>query len=178
MQKSALIHRNERYSSRVNDLLRSLESFSDETLNKKPANGGWSAIQTMHHVLLTEELSLAYIHKKLGFNPDLGPAGPGAYVRGFLLWAYLSTPIKFKAPKHVGDDYLPAYASLADTRTRWLKAREAWSDFFAGMPDSMVGQAVYKHPRAGRLGWSQMLSFFETHFSRHAKQVRKAIEKQ
>ncbi len=88
--------------------------------------------------------------------------------------AYLSTD-KFKAPKNVGDDNLPSYATLSDTRARWQKARAGWTDFFNNLPEDMAGKAVYKHPRAGRLGWPQMLAFFETHFDRHVKQVKKAI---
>lgn len=175
MEKSSILHRNERYNRMVDNLFESLAQVPEETLNRKPANGGWSAIQTMHHLLLTEELSLAYVRKKLGFQPQLAAAGPGARWRGFLLWAYLSTPVKFKAPKNVGDDHLPAYDTLSDTRARWEKARAGWTDFFQNMPEDMAGAAVYKHPRAGRLGWPQMLAFFETHFNRHVKQVKKAI---
>ncbi len=83
MEKSSILHRNERYNRMVDNLFESLAQVSEETLNRKPANGGWSAIQTMHHLLLTEELSLAYVRKKLGFQPQLAPAGPGARWRGF-----------------------------------------------------------------------------------------------
>lgn len=176
MNKSAIITRNDRYTRRVEQLLSAMESFSEANLNQKPADGGWSAIQTIHHLLLTEELSMAYIRKKLSFQPALSAAGPGAIWRGFLLWAYLSTPFKFKAPKNVGDENLPVYASLADTRIRWQNARTAWSDFLKNMPEEMAAQAIYKHPRAGRLGWAQMLSFFETHFKRHHKQIIKALQ--
>lgn len=175
MKKSALIARNRRYAQQVGALLADMENRSEEILNRKPADGGWSAIQTMHHLILTEELSLAYVKKKMSFNPEFEKTGPGALLRGFLLWAYLSTPFKFKAPKTVGDESLPASATLAETRRRWQDARDAWSDFFEQMPEAMAGLAVYKHPRAGRLGWAQMLAFFETHLNRHAKQIHRAI---
>jgi uncharacterized damage-inducible protein DinB len=174
--KKEIIQRNAQYTRQVEQLMEEAVALGDERLNRKPADGGWSALQTMQHLILTEELSLAYINKKLGFQPELEPAGLGARWRGFLLWAYLSTPFKFKAPKNVGDDNLPEHAALADVRSRWQKVRADWAAFFDTMPDDMAGMAVYKHPRAGRLGWAQTLAFFETHFTRHRQQIRRALE--
>lgn len=170
------MRRNERYNQLINNLFTEITAYGDEILNRKPTRGGWSALQTVHHLVLTEELSLAYVKKKLSFNPELEPAGPGTRWRGFLLWLYLSTPLKFKAPKNVGDDNIPDRSTLAETRARWQKVRTEWTVFFAQMPDNLADKALYKHPRAGRLGWQQMLAFFETHFNRHLKQVRNAIK--
>lgn len=176
MTKSSLLARDARYGQKVNELLAEMEPLPDETLNRRPVNGGWSAIQTMHHLILTEELSMAYVKKKLSFNPDLEPMGFGARWRGFLLWLYLNTPFKFKAPKNVAEEQLPECSSLAETRARWQKARTEWAAFFAAMPDDMEKKAIYKHPRAGRLGWPQMMAFFETHFARHLKQIRRVLK--
>lgn len=171
-----LLDRNAHYTQAVDDLLAELENLPDEVLNRKPPSGGWSAIQTMHHLILTEELSLAYVHKKLSFNPKLEPVGIAEPVRGFFLWAYLSSPFKFKAPKNVSDDNLPLFASFADTRARWQKVRADWTAFFEKMPPELSGKALYKHPRVGRLGWAQMLAFLEVHLRRHSKQVRRAAQ--
>lgn len=176
MTKPQLLARNERYTRRVNDLLTSLESRSVETLNRNPPGGGWSAIQTIYHLLLVEELSLAYIRKKMSFNAEAEPVNLLTRWRGFLLWASLSIPLKFKAPKNVSDEYLPDHATLAEARMKWQNARSAWTDFLTNMPDDLAAMALYKHPRVGRLGWSQMLSFFETHFSRHSKQIERALK--
>lgn len=176
--KKAIISRNERYNRLVTNLLAELKAYDDAALNRKPSGGGWSAIQTAHHLMLSEELSLAYVKKKLSFNPELEKTGLGARVRGFFLWLYLSAPIKFKAPPNVGDDKLPDRASFADTSARWQKIRGEWTDFFENMPEELADKAVYRHPRAARLGWHQMLSFFETHFARHSKQIRRALNEQ
>ena len=176
MSKSSILTRNERYNRQVDQLLGELGAYSDEQLNKNPAPGAWSAIQTMHHLILSEEFSMAYVKKKLSFNPVLESVGPGTLARSFLLWAYLSTPIKFQAPKNVGSENLPEHVSLRDTAARWQAARAAWTEFLTQMPEEMSGKAIYKHPRAGRLGWMQTLSFFETHFGRHRKQIDRAVK--
>lgn len=174
--KNELLRRNERYNRLINNLFSEMEPLGDETLNRQPAGGGWSAIQTMHHLILSEELSLAYVKKKLSFQPELAPAGFDTRWRGFVLWFSLRTSLKFKAPKNIGDEHLPEHSTLAEARDRWGKARADWTDFFAQMPDTMANMALYKHPRVGRLGWPQMLSFFETHLGRHLKQMRNAVK--
>ena len=99
----------------------------------------------------------------------------GARWRTFWLLAALYLPIKFKAPKTSSVDHLPAHSTFADISEQWEKARDAWTGFFSQMPENLVDRAVFKHPRAGRIGWLQMLDFFETHFDRHVKQIRKAL---
>ena len=66
--KPSIISRNKQYSQRLQTLLQELAAFDDEKLNRKPADGGWSAIQTMHHLILSEEFSMRYIQKKMGFT--------------------------------------------------------------------------------------------------------------
>lgn len=174
--KNELLQRNQRYNELINSLFTEITPLSDEILNRKPPGGGWSALQTIQHLILTEELSLAYVKKKLSFDPKLEPAGLTARGRGFLLWLYLNTPFKFKAPKNVGDDNLPDHSTLAEVQERWQKVRADWTDFFAQMPDNLTDKTLYKHPRAGRIGWPQMMAFFETHYHRHLKQIRNALK--
>lgn len=173
--KTAILQKNALYGKRIEDLFAQLDKHSDELLNRTPDGGGWSAIQTMHHLLLTEEKSMAYIRKKLSFNPKLSRIGPGAHWRSFLLWAYLNTPIKFKAPAAVGDENLPQQATLAETKNRWQAIRQEWNTFFEQMPADLVDKAVYKHPRAGKLGFLQLLGFFMTHLKRHRRQIFRAL---
>ncbi len=174
--RAAILRKNEQYDAQVRQLFEVLAPYSDEQLNRKPANGGWSAIQTLHHLILSEDLSLAYVRKKLSFNPVVNKVGLGTYWRSFLLSAYLGSPLKFKAPTVVGDTYLPAFASLADTRTRWEKVRQTWTQFLKDMPDNLLDKQVYKQPFAGRLGWLQTINFFQMHFFRHRKQALRAVK--
>jgi uncharacterized damage-inducible protein DinB len=173
--KRAILAQNERYTQQVNALLDLLAQHDEALLNRKPADGGWSAIQTLHHVLMAEEFALAYVKKKLGFNPTFEKVGLRGAWRGFLVWASLNAPFKIKAPNAVGDDNLPKQASLADTRARWDAVRSAWSSFLAEMPDALADKMVYKHPAAGRLGWAQTFIFFREHLKRHRAQALRAL---
>lgn len=130
----------------------------------------------MHHLILSEELSLAYVRKKLSFQPALQPAGPGTRWRAVTLWFYLNLPVKFRAPKIVGDEHLPGFASLAETRERWSRIREEWTRFLEEMTEDLAEKAVYRHPLVGRLSWSGTLLFFHYHLDRHQKQIKRALK--
>ncbi|MCC6282157.1 MAG: DinB family protein [Saprospiraceae bacterium] len=173
--KPSIIARNKRYTHQVQTLLQDLGAYTDDKLNQKPADGGWSAIQIMHHLILSEEYSMNYIRKKMGFGSDFAPNNWSARFRSFLLWASLTSPIKFKSPPAIGRENLPEFATLAETQLRWEQARKAWEDFFEQMPAELSEKLVYKHPRAGKITFMQMLWFFETHFQRHRKQIYRSI---
>ncbi|MBL7775444.1 MAG: DinB family protein, partial [Saprospiraceae bacterium] len=130
---------------------------------------------TMHHLILSEELSMAYVKKKLGFNPKLEAAGPEAWLRLQLLKFYLWAPFKFKAPEMVGESQLPGFTSFADTRRRWLAIRQVWAEFFEQLPAELADKAVYRHPFAGRLSWLGAIGFFSSHFARHRKQIYRTL---
>ncbi len=173
--KPAILQKYQRYEAQVQALFADLAAYPEEQLNRQPANGGWSAIQTLHHLLLVEELSLAYVRKKLSFNPTMEKVGPGTYWRSLWLSAWLRSPLKRKAPDYVGDANLPAFATLDSTRDRWERVRHEWRQFLNELPDELLDKQVYKQPFAGRLGWLQTIGFFEGHFQRHRKQVQRAL---
>ncbi|MDX1911978.1 MAG: DinB family protein [Saprospiraceae bacterium] len=174
--KSQILAANARYSTRVAQLLDELKLLDDGLLNRKPADGGWSAIQTMHHLILVEENSLAYIRKKLSFQPPLGKAGIGAWLRMRLLLLTLWSPVKFKAPKSAGSERIPDSDSFEATSARWNAIRAEWTTFFEEMPEALCDKAVYRHPRIGLINWLQMNRFIAAHFARHRKQIKRAVD--
>ena len=176
MNKKKVLELNEQYETKVKKLLEDLSSYSFEQLNLKPSTGGWSVMQNLHHLILSEETSMRYIQKKLSFNPKLTNVGLAEKWRGFVVWAYLSTPFKFKAPAVVGDENLPDSSTLQETQEKWLAIRLDWKRFFQDMPEDLANKTVYKHIIAGKLGWAQMLGFYNVHFDRHLKQIRNTLK--
>lgn len=173
--RDLIINTHNNYRNQVKQLLTELETVPDALLNQNPVRGGWSAIQTMHHLIMSEEQSLVYVRKKMSFNPIFERADLGSRVRSFALWLMLSTPIKFRAPKFIAEAYLPANESLVNTRARWEAIQQEWASFFAELPAELLNKTVYKHPRAGRQTFGQMVRFFQWHFKRHRKQIMRAI---
>lgn len=173
--KNKILSANARYTAQVEDLFRELESRPHGLLNRKPADNGWSALQVIFHLILVDENSLAYVRKKLSFNPVLKKAGIGASLRSILLLVTLYSPIKFKAPKAASSELIPETGDFEEAKARWRKIRSEWTDFFAQMPADLAEKAAYRHPRAGRLNWLQMLRFLSAHFERHRRQIRRAL---
>ncbi len=172
--KVEILNANAKYGAKVDALLGELSKIPEETLNRRPTDGGWSAAQTAWHLIMVEELSFKYVQKKLGFGGSFEKVGLGVHWSSLWLKVALYLPIKFKAPATSGDD-LPSHSTFAEIEAHWHKTRAAWTDFLAQMPEELEDKTVYKHPRAGRLGWVQMLDFFEVHFGRHLLQIKRAL---
>jgi Protein of unknown function (DUF1569). len=174
--KNKTLETNARYDRLVEALFQELAPFGDERLNQKPANGGWSAMQVLHHLILVEENSLRYVRKKLSFEPNFEKSGLGARLRMALLLLTLRSPIKFRAPASASSEKIPEKAAFAETVERWRKVRAEWSDFFENMPENIADKAAYRHPRAGRITFEQMTQFFSGHFKRHRDQIRRTLK--
>lgn len=173
--KTKLLRANANYQKMVEGLLDEYASCDDAVLNMSAIDGGWSVIQIMHHLILTEEISLRYVRKKLSFQPKLEPAGLNSWLKSVLLKIYLKVPLKFKAPDVVGEDQLPGFTSFKDTRNRWLGIRREWAGFLEQLPPELLDKTVYRHPLAGRLSWTGTLAFFRYHFERHKKQIERTM---
>ncbi len=166
------------YQQRVETLLHLMASYGSEQLNRSPGPGQWSAIQVAHHLLLVEQLALRYVKKKLSFRPVLRKAGLREAANRWFLQLYLRTPLRFRAPDAVGEQHLPAFATLADTRQQWEEVREAWRNFLEEMPEELSDKAIFRHPRVGRLSWLGTFAFLKAHLERHRRQVFKALQRQ
>ncbi len=152
-----------------------LSVYSDEQLNRRPGPGRWSALMTLHHLILAEGYSHLYVIKKLKGD---GPFKVGTltdYWRLFLIWAVFASLIKRKAPKGVGDESIPETDQLENVQAKWREQRQKLRDHLTSLPDHLFNKAIYKQPFVGRLTFPGMMRFFYLHFAHHRKQVRRAV---
>ena len=171
----SLDRRLKKMDQRLESLLNQLSAYDHTQLNRKPADGGWSALQVMNHLILAEEGSVKYVKKKLSFDPQLEKAGFFSAWRIFLLDFYFKLPFKYKAPPGVGDDALPAESDFKEVSDRWVSSRKALRDYLEGLPPDLFQMSVYKHPFAGRMSLESMVQFFDGHFERHRKQIERVV---
>jgi hypothetical protein len=155
-------------------LMQELSKYSDEQLNKKPADGGWSPIQVLHHLIQAEYGSLLYIQKKLSFDPKLEKSTIINDIRVFIFKITFSFPFKIKAPAAIADN-LPDYADLKSTSKMWADGRQNLKKWLDNADDSIWNLQIFKHPFIGRLSIFHTLGFFGDHAKRHTKQIRKAL---
>ena len=159
----------------TNALFDYLKPYDDEILQTPVSSGVWSSMQVLTHLLLTEQLSLKYIQKKLSFQPELAKAGLKSRLRLSLLRIYLISPLKFKAPEAVQSQDRTPQCNLEEFGQIWQAERAKMKEFIRELDNDLLIKEVYKHPFVGRLSIAQMLQFFQHHFHRHEKQILKRL---
>lgn len=155
----------------------SLRAYPSEQLNRKPAPGQWSPMQVVNHVMMAEAGSLNYLKKKLSDPASIKKAGMGASIRTWLLnFSQILPYLKFKAPAFISEDKLPPFSDRETVFQEWKKGRVVLRAFLESQPQEIFTKEAFRHPRAGRMTISQMLSFFESHLNRHARQIKRALK--
>jgi DinB superfamily len=175
MTKNSLIKRNQRYTQQVLTYLQHLTKHEEAQLLQPAPDGGWSAFQHLWHLMLAEEFSLSYITKKRNEGKHFGPVTWNARWRNFLLQIAMRLPFKIKAPAAVGGnpEVFPTQPSWAMLIERYTQVRERWALLLADLDEREVQRMMYKHPRAGVLGFQHALAFLKVHFERHQGSIRR-----
>lgn len=158
-------------------LLRSLKNYSDAKLNERPNEHAWSVLQIMQHLMKAEAGSLAYVQKKLSYEPALENAGVKSSFNSIMLKLALSTPIKVKAPTQISGENLLTDLTFWDVAKQWKLQRKELETYLESLPADLYVKDVYKHPMTGKMTLSSMLSFFNTHVDRHTKQIKRTLKK-
>jgi uncharacterized damage-inducible protein DinB len=159
------------------NLFKFVSQFSNEELNTRPEPKAWSALQVMHHLILSERGSLDYLKKKVYFGPNtLKKASAASRLRAMLLVTSLKQPIKLSAPA-VASEGLPEQTTLQETEQLWRTIRREIRDFLSQQNEDILNSDCFKHPITGKMSAWGMLDFFEVHFSRHFKQIKTTIRK-
>lgn len=174
--KEKLILQNQTYTNKVQALLSELATYSEQQLNAKADPESWSALQVAQHLAVSEASSLAYVRKKMAYTQTFPKAGVTELARSLFIRLLLFQPFKFKAPPVVGNAVLMPNNTLEAISQLWLSTRLDWQEFFESLPKELENKAVFKHPRAGRIGWKHLLYFFSDHFDRHRQQIRKTLK--
>lgn len=159
----------------MTELLEEIKDQPDSVLNEKPENGGWSVIQVIYHIVLVEEVSLKYVKKKLSFGDDIPKAGIKTSMRSFYLKSFFKLPVKIKAPELVSEMHMPSEIRFWEVLKKWKDNRAELEEFLDNMPDKLLKSELYKHALIGKLTPKSMLQFFDLHFKRHRKQLKKVL---
>lgn len=153
-----------------------LRKYSHEQLNKPPKEGGWTALQCLHHLMLAEAASQAYVAKKIQAGRDQIPkSGLREWFNSKKLTFFMLLPIKIKAPSYIDTEQLPGQSELEPTLQAWMAQRANLKAYLNSLDDAAFELEIFKHPIAGKLKISSMLAFFHDHFQRHKAQALRAV---
>lgn len=150
-------------------LFAKLEKKDESELNFHPGKDKWSMIQVMHHLIITEQLSIGYINKKLTYRTNIKKSGFGAAIRFFALKSMLRTPFRFKAPKIVSE--VPDNGNFNQVKDQWDQTRKELRELLDNLPEEFLNKNIFKHAIAGKMNICQTLCFMEEHFKHHVKQI-------
>ncbi len=155
--------------------LEPFRSFSPEQLNHRPRPNQWSVAEVLSHLITAEQLSVAYLTKKMQGVDDLPRTGLIEELKmGLLIISQRLPGLKFKAPKRVVDS--------TTVLTSWHEIEGAWNavrkDLYAlleHLPPNGMDRKIYRHPMAGYLNIRHTLVFFREHLIHHGPQLRRLL---
>ncbi|MCH8318389.1 MAG: DinB family protein [Bacteroidetes bacterium] len=157
------------------ELMENLEKFGETALSFQPHQDKWSIIQVIHHLNKSEQLSVAYINKKLQYRTNIKNSGIAAVIRSFLLKLALRSSFRFKAPKFIAD--VPKTDTFESIKDQWEQTRMDIRKLLDKFPDEFLDKNIFKHAFAGKMNIYQMLNFMQDHFDHHLKQIGRIRKK-
>ena len=154
-----------------------LEGFESSELVRLPTKGKWSAIMTVHHLMLAESGSIAYCKKKMSFDPVLIDATKDQIKMETKVPYLLKSPkYKVEAPLGLSAEYLDNTLTLNEVFEKWNAIRNEVREFIESQNESIFSKALYKHPLAGKMRLIGMVMFFEGHLDSHTTQIKRNFE--
>ena len=147
------------------ELLSAIEGMSDEEAAAKPADGGWSALENVEHVAITEKLML----RRLAMQP-VALVQEMSREREAVLYARISTRgRKVEAPESAQPK--GRYATVGDAVAAFLRTRERTLQWLEKCQFDLRSHAV-EHPAVGPATVYEFLLIMAAHPARHAHQIQ------
>jgi len=154
-------------------LLARIEGLTAEELCRRPGEDEWSVSHVIGHLILAEELSLGYIHKKIQAPDKLVRPGLRERMKSRLLTVVLRSPLRFKSPKAAADP-VPE-SDPARIRSHWDAVRDDLHGLIDDLPSELAERAVYRHPLAGPMSLARCMAFLDEHVAHHRRQIDRIL---
>jgi len=167
----------EKLDSRLDDILKVMRDAGDRALHRAPILGAWTPLQTLHHIYLAERASVDYLLYKYDENDEPPSLDLRSRLNGKVLLAAFASPKKFKSPPSVDSRNLVSSKSLNLESIYYdlRMTRNELEDLLRTAPASWHTAAAFNHPVVGRMSLSDMLRFFQSHQTRHFRQIKRAL---
>lgn len=167
----------DKLEEKKNALMQKISSLSDASYRQQPSPESWSVAQAANHLYMSEQLSMAYIRKKLSYPDTIPPysirSWLGVWSIQFVFWS----PYKRKAPRMINMWEDQPILSQEDLAVKWSQQRKDLITLIDQHQEAFGTHLVYRHPFAGRMTMRQMLIFFNDHMALHTRQIDRIISK-
>jgi hypothetical protein len=157
-------------------LLQAVSAVPAEDFHYSPGAGKWSISEVLAHLLASEQLSVAYMQKKIGAIKALKNSGFSASLRMGLLIVSQRVPLKYKAPKVIVSN-TPQELALQEITNRWATVRQDLKKILESLEEADQKKLIFKHPLAGKFNAAQAIVFLKEHIHHHLPQIKRLIRK-
>ena len=150
----------------------SIAALTDEQLNAKPEDDGWSVAQIVEHVAIVNGGALRICAKLLGKGEAAGKTSDGSVTLSSAFLSAGSDGQKLEAPEMVRPiNNVPIADSIAK-----LDEQQAQYAELKGKFETVDGvDAKFPHPYFGDLSAQEWLVLSGAHEIRHLKQIRRVL---
>lgn len=154
--------------TKKSELLDLLGRWPEEYLLFRPADGGWSAVQVVDHLVRTEVEIVAAARRGLAQPHRIGARDRAGT---WFLQRVFESDRKVKAPGKV-TAIMPADApSLSECAQRWEQARRELAALEACVNTAVARQGIFRHPVGGWMTLDGVRDFFAVHIHHHGFQL-------
>jgi len=147
-------------------LVERVGAWPEELQARRPADGGWSALEVLEHLVRSEVGICGLVEKHLAAPQPIGVRDRIGFA---MVESRFLSPGRVKVPDAV-KEILPCESlGLTEIASRWDAVR-AELRMLAGRAEGCRG-GVFRHPVAGWMSFEQVLRFFEVHMVHHGYQL-------
>lgn len=171
MMKSLLLRSLSILERRRRNLFCRLQRWTPEQLGLRPSPGGWSALDLLDHLILTEKAVLDTIRRNLSLSIKVKFSDR---CRNSLLLVFMALPVRLRVPGSV-QHIVPGNRQfdLLALRRRWRDDRKILSGFLRDLDSNVLKSGVFRHPAGGWTTPFGALLFLHSHFLHHMYQLRR-----
>jgi hypothetical protein len=150
-------------------LLAYVSGWPEELQLARPADGGWSALQVLDHMVRTESGICVVAADGVAAPQRIGVRDRLGFV---FVERVFRSPLRVKVPGSVSGLTTPGEElELREITTRWDLTRVELARL-ADEADGCRG-GVFKHPVSGWMSFEQVLRFFSVHMVHHEFQLER-----
>jgi uncharacterized damage-inducible protein DinB len=147
-------------------VLAEAEGMAAEQLTYRPAEGSWSALEVVEHLVKVEEGIVSRVRPR---EPRTWQEAARAKLGLETISVYFLLGRRLKAPAQA---ILPqGGATLTDLRSRWESVRHAMRRTLDGFGPAELARPMMRHPIIGLLTPAQTLTFILRHIAHHRRQI-------
>jgi hypothetical protein len=145
-----------------------VEGTDEDQRSSQPAEGKWSLLQVVEHLVLAEEGTLKVFEQ----GP---PPEPKVKVRSVLalraIEGLFGLRLRLPVPSKSLTPTTPE--SLEPLRVRWVAAGKGIAQYVGALEPDDLRKPRFRHPVAGWLTAAQGIDFLERHIRHHERQIHR-----